>query len=162
MSAADQRPANPMTITTPSDREILVERIFDAPRARVWHAFTDPQQVARWWGRGNRLVIERMNVARGGHWRFVEHAPDGVEGFEGRYREVVPPERLVHTFEWDGMPGYVVIENTTFEDLGDGRTKVVAMSLFHTAGERDGMLHSGMELGLTQSYAALDRVLAAA
>jgi uncharacterized protein YndB with AHSA1/START domain len=161
MSTADQEPVNPMTVTTPSDREILVERIFDAPRARVWHAFTDPQQVARWWGRGNRLVIERMNVARGGHWRFVEHAPDGVEGFEGRYREVVPPERLVHTFEWDGMPGYVVIENTTFEDLGDGRTKVAAVSLFHTPGERDGMLNSGMELGLSQSYAALDRVLAA-
>jgi hypothetical protein len=61
----------------------------------------------------------------GGHWRFVEHSSDGVHGFEGRYREVTPPERLVHTFEWDGMPGYVCIETVTFENFGDGRTKVV-------------------------------------
>ena len=98
---------------------------------------------------------------RGGHWRFVEHAPSGLQGFEGRLREVTPPERLVQTFEWDGMPGYVVLETATFEDLGDGRTRVVNTSLFHTSEERDGMLHSGMEEGLDQSYAALDRLLAA-
>jgi uncharacterized protein YndB with AHSA1/START domain len=147
-------------LTTPSDREIRVERIFDAPRDRVWRAYTDPKLVARWWGRGNKLVIERMEVERGGHWRFVEHGPDGQHGFEGRFREVTPPERIVQTFEWDGMPGYVCVNTATFEDLGDGRTKVVATSLFHTTEERDGMLHSGMEGGLDESYAALDRLLA--
>ena len=126
----------------------------------MWRAFTDPDLVAQWWGRGNKLVIERMQVERGGHWRFVEHSPEGIQGFEGRYREVTPPERLVCTFEWDGMPGYVCIETVTLEDLGDGRTKVVNTSLFHTTGERDGMLKSGMEQGLNQSYIALDRVLA--
>lgn len=147
--------------TTPSDREIRVERTFDATRERVWRAFTDPAQVAQWWGRGNRLIIERMELVRGGHWRYVEHTPDGgVHGFEGRYREVTPPERLVQTFEWDGMPGYVIIEDTTFEDLGDGRTRVVNLSLFHTSDERDGMMQAGMEQGLTESYAALDRLLA--
>ncbi|MBS1240585.1 MAG: Activator of Hsp90 ATPase 1 family protein [Gemmatimonadetes bacterium] len=152
----------PARITTPTDREIRIERVFDAPRDQVWRAFTDPAIVTRWWGRGNRLDVERMEVVRGGHWRFVEHAPGGLEGFEGRYREVTPPERLVQTFEWDGMPGYVAIETTTFEDLGDGRTRVVTLSLFHTTEERDGMLSSGMEEGLNQSYAALDRLLAAA
>jgi uncharacterized protein YndB with AHSA1/START domain len=126
----------------------------------VWRAFTDPAVIAQWWGRGNKLVIERMEVERGGHWRFVEHGPDGVHGFEGRYREVTPQERLVQTFEWDGMPGYVAVETATFEDLGEGRTKVVTTSLFHTTEERDGMLRSGMEEGLNQSYAALDRLLA--
>jgi uncharacterized protein YndB with AHSA1/START domain len=101
-----------------------------------------------------------MDVERGGHWRFVEHGPDGVQGFEGRYREVVAPERLVQTFVWDGMPGYVAVETATFEDLGDGRTKVVNTSLFHSTEERDGMLNSGMEQGLNQSYTALDKVLA--
>lgn len=101
-----------------------------------------------------------MEVKRGGHWRFVEHTPEGVEGFEGRYREVTPPERVVQTFEWDGMPGHVVVETVTLEDLGEGRTKVVNVSLFHTTEERDGMLSSGMEEGLNQSYAALDRLLA--
>jgi uncharacterized protein YndB with AHSA1/START domain len=147
-------------VTTPADREIRIERVFDAPRDVVWRACTEPELVAQWWGRGNKLVIERMEVERGGHWRYVEHTPEGTFGFEGRYREVSPPERIVQTFEWDGMPGYVAVNTTTFEDLGDGRTKLVTTSLFHTTEERDGMLSSGMEQGLNQSYAALDRLLA--
>ena len=152
--------AAPARVTTPSDREIRVERVFDAPRDRVWRAMTDPALVARWWGRGNRLDVERDEVARGGRWRYVEHSADGVHGFEGRYREVVPPERVVRTFEWDGMPGHVVVEAATFEAVDDGRTRLVATLLFHTPEERDGMLHSGMEGGMNESYAALDRVLA--
>lgn len=147
-------------ITTPSDREIHIERVFNAPRDRVWKALTDPALVAQWWGRGNKVEIERMELQRGGHWRIVEHGPQGKHGFEGRYREVTPPERVVQTFEWDGMPGHVVVETMTLEDLGDGRTKLVNVSLFHTTEERDGMLQSGMEQGLNQSYAALDKVLA--
>jgi uncharacterized protein YndB with AHSA1/START domain len=121
---------------------------------------TDPKLVAQWWGRGNKLVIERMEVERGGHWRFVEHGPEGVHGFEGRYAEVTPPERVVQTFEWDGMPGHVALETATLEDLGDGRTRLVTTSLFHTAQDRDGMVQSGMEGGVQESYAALDRLLA--
>jgi len=154
-------PARTASVTTPSDREIRIERIFDAPRERVWQALTDPECVAQWWGRGNELVIERLVVERGGHWRFVEHAPEGVHGFEGRFREVLAPERVVQTFEWDGMPGYVVINTMTLEDLGDGRTRLVSVSLFNTTEERDGMLNSGMADGANQSYAALDRLLAA-
>jgi uncharacterized protein YndB with AHSA1/START domain len=153
--------ARTATVTTPSDREIKIERIFDAPRERVWRAMTDPAEVAKWWGRGHELVIERMEVKRGGHWRFVERAADGTHGFEGRYREVTPPSRVVQTFEWDGMPGHVAVETVTLEDLGDGRTRVVTTSLFHTVEERDGMLKSGMETGMNESYAALDRLLAA-
>jgi uncharacterized protein YndB with AHSA1/START domain len=152
--------ARPATVTTPKEREIHIERIFDAPRERVWRAMTDPRLVAQWWGRGNKLVVERMEVERGGHWRFVEHSAEGVHGFEGRYREVTPPERIVQTFEWDGMPGHVAVETLELVDLGDGRTKVVNTSLFHTKEERDGMLQSGMEGGLNQAYAALDRLLA--
>lgn len=148
------------TVTTPTDREIHIERVFNADRERVWRAFTDPKLVAQWWGRGNRLEVERLEVERGGHWRFVEHTPQGAHGFEGRFREVTPPERIVQTFEWDGMPGYTVLETVVFEDLGDGRTRVVNTSLFYTTEERDGMLQSGMEEGLNESYAALDRLLA--
>jgi uncharacterized protein YndB with AHSA1/START domain len=151
---------NPATVTTPSDREIRIERIFAAPREVVWRAMTDPALVAQWWGRGNHLVIERDEVVRGGRWRYVEHTPRGTEGFEGRYREVVAPERVVRTFEWDGMPGHVAVESATLEDLGDGRTKLVSISLFHSSPERDGMLHSGMEGGVNESFAALDHVLA--
>jgi uncharacterized protein YndB with AHSA1/START domain len=160
MTTATKEGASRATITTPSDREIRIERIFNAPRDRVWRAYTDPKLVAQWWGRGNKLVIERMEVERGGHWRFVEHSKEGSHGFEGRYAEVSPPERIVQTFEWDGMPGHVALETMTLEDLGDGRTKIVATSLFHTTEDRDGMLNSGMEGGLNESYAALDRLLA--
>jgi uncharacterized protein YndB with AHSA1/START domain len=159
MSTPLQQPPTSV-LTTPSDREVRIERVFEAPRDLVWRAFTEPELVAQWWGRGNELVIERMEVERGGHWRFVEHAADGVHGFEGRYREVTPPDRLAWTFEWDGMPGHVAVDTTEFEDLGDGRTKVITTSLFHTGDERDGMLSSGMQQGLDQSYAALDRLLA--
>ena len=146
-------------ITTPAERELRIERVFDAPRDRVWRAFTDPTLLAQWWGRGKAMVIERMEVERGGHWRFVVHGPKGMNGFEGRYREVVPPERIVWTFEWDGMPGYVAVDTVTLIDLGDGRTKLVNTSLFHTAEELDAVMRSPMEQGLNDSYAALDRVL---
>lgn len=148
------------TITTPAEREIHIERIFDAPIERVWRAYTDPEQIAQWWGAGGTTVVERMEVERGGHWRFVAHGPEGSDGFGGRYREVVPHQRVVQTFEWDGMPGHVAVETATFTDLGDGRTKVTTTSLFHTVEERDGMLSSGMEHGLNASYAALDALLA--
>ncbi|HEX2781649.1 MAG TPA: SRPBCC family protein [Gemmatimonadaceae bacterium] len=152
---------NAATLSTPSDREIRVERTFNAPRERVWKAMNDPALIAQWWGRGNKLVIEKHEPVRGGHWRYVEHAHGQTHGFEGRYAEVVPPERVVRTFEWDGMPGHVVLETATLEDLGDGRTKFVSTSLFMTTADRDGMMHSGMESGMNESYRALDRVLAA-
>jgi len=147
------------TLSTLGDREIRIERIFNAPRERVWQAMADPDLVAQWWGRGNRLVIERMEFQRGGHWRYVEHTTDGVHGFEGRYREIVAPERIVSTFDWDGMPGHVIVNTMTLEDLGDGRTKLVTVSLLSSTAERDGMLRSDMAKGVNQSYAALDRVL---
>ena len=115
----ERRPEAGVThLATPSDREIVTSRVFDAPRDRLWRAFTEPAELARWWGRGHRLDIKRMEVTRGGHWRFVEHAPDGTHGFEGRYREVTPPERLSMTFDWDGRPGHVSVTTITFEDSG--------------------------------------------
>jgi len=156
----EQEPMAKAIITTPGDRDVRIERIFNAPRDRVWRAMTDPELIAQWWGRGNKLVVERFDLERGGHWRFVEHSDHGVHGFEGRFAEVVPPERVVQTFEWDGMPGHVALETLTLEDLGDGRTRLVTTSLFLTAQDRDGMVQSGMEGGVNESYAALDRLLA--
>jgi uncharacterized protein YndB with AHSA1/START domain len=149
-----------LNLTTPTDREIRSERIFNAPRERVWKAMTDPKLIAQWWGRGNKLEVVKFEFEKGGHWRYVEHSDGATHGFEGRYREVKPIERVVQTFEWDGMPGHVIIETMTLEDLGNGRTKLVNHSLFHTTEERDGMLSSGMADGMQQSYEALDKVLA--
>lgn len=149
-----------LKFSTPNEREIHTERIFNAPRERVWQALSDPKVLAQWWGRGNKVVVERHEFERGGHWRFVEHASDGTYGFEGRFREVTPIERIVQSFEWDGMPAHVIIETTTLEDLGDGRTKLSTVSQFHTTDERDGFLQTNMEEGLSLSYAMLDKVLA--
>src|SRR5664279_4926436 len=148
------------TFAAKGDREIHIERVFSAPRERVWSAFAEPDLIAQWWGRGNQLDVERWEFEVGGHWRFVEHHDDGVDGFEGRFREITPPERLIYTFDWDGMPAYVSIDIVTFEDLGDGRTMVVTDAQFHTPEERDGMLAPGAERGLSASYATLDALLA--
>ena len=146
-------------VTTPSEREIRMEREFNAPRDLVWRAYTEPDLLKKWWGRGNELVIEKFEPARGGHWRFVERGQDGSHGFEGRFREVTKPTRIVQSFEWDDMPAHVCINFAEFEELPGGRTKIVTTSLFHTKEERDGMLQSGMEIGLEQSYRALERLL---
>jgi uncharacterized protein YndB with AHSA1/START domain len=158
---SDQQQASTATLTKPTDREIHVERVFDAPRDRVFAAFTDPKLIPEWWGpRDTTTVVDQMDVRPGGSWRFVIRNSDGSEtGFRGTYREITPPERVVQTFEWEGMPGYVSVETATFEDLGDC-TKVTTTSLFHTTEERDGMLESGMERGLNESYARLDELLA--
>ncbi|VFA92798.1 Activator of Hsp90 ATPase homolog 1-like protein [Nocardia farcinica] len=151
---------NEATVTKSGDREIHVERIFNAPVERVWEAYSRIEQLVQWWGRGNTLDVERWEFRKGGHYRFVEHADGEAHGFEGRFREIAPRERIVQSFEWDGMPAHVAIDSTTFVDLGDGRTKVVTDSQFHTPFERDGMFESGMSEGLEASYRALDALLA--
>ena len=158
---SEQEAARKAEVTTPSEREIHVERVFEAPRDRVFAAYTDPALIPRWWGpRGTSTSVEEMDATTGGKWRFVVRNSDGSEtGFRGIFREVAAPERIVQTFEWEGMPGHVSVETATFEDLGD-RTKVTTVSIFHTTEERDGMLGSGMETGMNETYARLDELLA--
>ncbi len=158
---SDQQQAATATITTPTEREIRIERIFEAPRDRVFAVFTDPELIPEWWGmRDSTTIVDKMDVRTGGDWRFVSREADGSEtAFRGSYREITPPERVVQTFEWEGMPGYVCLETATFEDLGE-RTKLVTTSLFYTTEERDGMLGSGMESGVNETYARLDELLA--
>jgi len=150
------------TITTPTDREIRVEREFDAPRERVFAAITNPALIPQWWGpRGTATIVDQMDVRVGGAWRFVIENADGRQraAFRGTYREISPPERVVQTFEWEGMPGHVAVETLELEDLGE-RTRLVTTSVFHTTGERDGALGSGMEHGVNETYARLDELLA--
>ncbi len=150
------------TMTTPSEREIRVEREFDAPRERVFAVYTDPELIPQWWGPREYITeVDYMEPRTGGRWRFVHRGADGAEiGFQGAYREVTAPERIVQTFEWEGMAGHVSVETATFEDIGDGRTKVTTVSVFHTGEERDGVLGSGMESGMNETYERLDELLA--
>jgi uncharacterized protein YndB with AHSA1/START domain len=148
------------TVTTPTDREIRIEREFDAPRDRVFALMTDPKLIPEWWGPyGHTTTVDEMDVRTGGRWRFVSRDADGNEyGFRGGYREVSAPERLAQTFEFEPMAGYVSLETSTFEDLGD-RTRMVTVALFHTTEDRDGMLASGMEKGMNETYERLDELL---
>jgi uncharacterized protein YndB with AHSA1/START domain len=156
---SDQQQARAATVTTPGDRDIHIERIFDAPRDLVFALYTDPSLIPEWWGsRGGTTVVDQMDVRAGGSWRFISKSEHGEHAFRGTYREVTPPERIVQTFEWEGMPGHVSVETVTFEDLGD-RTRVITTSLFHTPEERDGMMASGMERGLNETYQRLDELL---
>jgi uncharacterized protein YndB with AHSA1/START domain len=153
---------SPSTLTFPSDREIVMKRVFDGPRECLFKAYTDPTLIPRWWGpRRFTTTVDKMEVSPGGVWRFVQRVPDGDEyAFNGVYREIVPPGRLAYTFEFEAMPGHELLETVTFEER-DGKTTVTVTSLFQTVQDRDGMLKSGMEEGATESMDRLAEVLAA-
>src|SRR5574341_357191 len=147
-------------VSLPSDREIMFERVFDAPRDLVFKVCMDPRHIPHWWGpRKYVTTVEKMDVRPGGVWRFVQRDADGSEfAFHGEYREVTPPERVVATFEFEGMPGHVVVDTTTFEEQ-NGKTKMTVTSLFESVEDRDGMLQSGMESGMRESWDRLAGVL---
>ena len=148
----------PAVVSKPSDREIRIERTFNAPREKVWRAMTEPKLIARWWGRGNPLDIPTFEFTKGGHYRFVEHANGEAHGFEGRFGEIEAPHRMMQTFEWDGMPCYPARITIQLDDDGD-RTHMTEIMIFFQSEERDGMLMSGMEGGMNESLNALDRLL---
>jgi uncharacterized protein YndB with AHSA1/START domain len=146
-----------MQLTLPSEREILLTRVFDAPRALVFEAHSKPEHVRRWWGpRRFELTVCEMDFRPGGTWRFVQRDTDGGEyGFHGEYREIVRPERLVYTFEFEGAPGHVSVETITFDEH-DGRTVTTNLVSFATPEARDAMIASGMESGAAESMERLD------
>jgi uncharacterized protein YndB with AHSA1/START domain len=149
-------------VTLPSDKEILITREFDAPRDLVYKAMTDPTLIPRWWGpRKTTTSVDKMDVRAGGKWRFISRAADGSESaFRGEYRELIPGEKIVQTFEWEPMAGHISTETATLSDLDGGRTLLTTRSVFGSKEERDGMVQSGMESGLKETYERFDELLA--
>jgi uncharacterized protein YndB with AHSA1/START domain len=147
--------------TLPSDLEIVLTREFDAPRELVFKAFTDPELIPKWWGlRNSTTIVDTMEVRPGGAWRYISRGQNGEEyAFRGEYLEVVPPERIVQTFEFEPMPGHIVTDSATFEER-DGKTILTSTSTFDTKEERDGMIETGMESGAAESYDRLEELLA--
>jgi uncharacterized protein YndB with AHSA1/START domain len=137
---------NETTVTTPSELEIRVERVFDAPREHVFSVWTDPQLIPEWWG--ENTVVEEMDVRPGGRWRFNT----GYGAVEGEFREVEPPARLVQTFQNH-------LQTLEFEDLGDDRTKLTQTMSFASAEERDTTMNYGVEEGAKGGFARIDAVL---
>ena len=142
-------------------QEIVITRIFDAPRNLVFEAYTDPKLIARWCGpRRFATIVDKMDLKPGGIWRFINRDKAGREyAFHGVYHEVRSPERLVHTFEFEDIPGHVSLETVTFVEL-NGRTRVTGKSVFQTVEDRDGMLESGMEEGASETMDRLAELLA--
>lgn len=149
-------------VTLPSDTEILITREFDAPRDVVFKAMMDPDLIPRWWGpRSDTTSVDTMDVRPGGKWRFVATQPDGsTYAFRGEYREIVPGEKIVQTFEFEPMAGHISVETASLTDLPGGRTLLVTRSVFTSKEDRDGMVQSGMESGLRETYDRFDEVLA--
>jgi uncharacterized protein YndB with AHSA1/START domain len=133
------------TVTTPSELEIRVERIFDAPRAHVYSVWTDPALIPEWWGDGT--VVEEMDVRPGGSYRFQT----AYGTVEGEFREVDPPARLVQTFQNH-------LQTLEFEELGE-QTKLTQTMLFETTVERDTTMQYGVEAGAKAGFERVDALL---
>ena len=149
-----------LSVTTPTDREIVLTRTFDAPRRLVFDAFTKPLLLKRWFGpRGWSLVVCEVDLRVGSGFRFVLRGPDGRDmGMSGVYREIVPPGRSVHTESFDDYPGESVVTAVWVEE-GD-KTTLTATVLYASQEVRDAVIKSGMEHGAAESYDRLAEMLA--
>ena len=150
-------------IVEPEKQEMRITREFDAPRELVFQAFTDPELYVQWLGPRRLTTMPDIFEPRsGGRWRYLQKDQSGNEfGFHGVYHEVRAPERIIDTFEFEGLPeaGHVALETLTLEELPEGRTRLTAQSVFQSVADRDGALQSGMEEGLNDSYERLTELL---
>ncbi len=147
--------------TEPGVPQIVITREFDAPRELVFRAYTDPELLAQWMGpRRFTLTIDQLENRNGGIWRFVHRDSDGHEdAFRGVMHGTPTVDSMVRTFEYEGFPGHISLETLTLEDRG-GKTFVRINSVFQSVEDRDGMIQSGMEAGLTESMDRLEELLA--
>ncbi|SFD97136.1 Uncharacterized conserved protein YndB, AHSA1/START domain [Actinopolyspora alba] len=145
----------------PGRQDIVLSRVFDAPRDIVFRACTEPTLVPRWWGpRHYNTTVERDDVTTGGSWYYISRDEEGVEyRFHGVYHDITPPHRIVATFEYEGMPGHVSLETVTLWEDGAGTTRYVGTSVFQSVADRDGMVQSGMEEGAREGMSRLAEVI---
>jgi uncharacterized protein YndB with AHSA1/START domain len=156
--------ANKTTVTAePGKQEIFITREFDAPRELVFKAHTDPELYVRWLGpRELEMTLEKFEPRAGGSYRYIHKDQAGNEyAFHGVNHEVLAPEILISTFEFEGLPekGHVILGTVRFEALPGNRTRLTSQSVFQSVADRDGMVQSGMERGVNDGYNRLDEVL---
>ncbi len=133
--------------------EVRITRIFDATPERLWQAFTTPEEIAKWW---DKTTVDKHDFRVGGAWRFVSQGDDGQEhAFNGVFKEIDEPRKVVRTFEYEPWAGHVLVESVAFEPQGESQTKMVTVSKYQNLEDLDGMVKSGMEKGAT---AGLDRL----
>jgi len=127
----------------------------------VFKAFTDPKLYVKWIGPNDLVMtLEKFEPRNGGAWKYIHADKDGNKyGFHGYFHEVIHPERMTHTFEFDGYPGHISLETASFETLPGNKAMLTIHSVFQSVEDRDGMVRSGMESGITEGFAKLDKVL---
>jgi uncharacterized protein YndB with AHSA1/START domain len=154
------RTVGKMSVSVKSDLEVELTREFNARRRLVFEAHSKPEHMQRWWGpRDTTMVSCEMDFRVGGKYRYVLRKANGKEyAFRGQFLEIVPPERLVQTFEFEGMPGEVSVESLMFEER-DGRTTIRSTNRSSSIEARDAMLQSGMEKGAAETYDRLEELL---
>ena len=147
----------------PGKQECFITREFEAPRELVFKAFTDPELVLQWLKPCNlSMRIEKWETGPGGAYRYVHIRKPGEEyGFRGVFHECVAPERIIQTFEFEGLPekGHVCLSTTRFEPLPGNRTRVVIQDVYQAVADRDAALRSGMESGINEANELLDELL---
>jgi len=151
------------SVTTPSDQEIRLTRLFNAPRHLVFEAMTKPEHVKEWWGRlgeGYSVPVCEIDLRVGGRWRFVNRHPKGEAAFHGEYREITPPSRLVFTEIFEEFPDGLSVVTTEFTDEG-GKTRMTATVRYPSLAVRDMVLATGMSTGAAISYDRLEDLVAA-
>ena len=148
------------TIEAPANLPVIeITRDFRATPAKLYRAHTDPDLYRRWVGPDDiETVIDVWDARTGGSWRFLNRRGDESYAFRGCFHEV-SDDRIVQTFTWEEQPEGVSLETLTFEEVGDGITRLHARSLVGSFEERDAWLRSGMEVGVNDGYAKLDRLL---
>jgi uncharacterized protein YndB with AHSA1/START domain len=149
-----------LKVSLPTDREIVMTRVFDAPCRLVFDALTKPELLKRWFGpRGWSLVVCEADLKVGGAWRWVLRGPDGRDmGMRGVYQEIMPPERLVSTESFDDYPGESL--NTLILSEEDGKTTFTITVRYASQEIRDAVIKSGMEHGAAECYDKLAEMLA--
>ena len=147
----------------PGKQEIFIIREFEAPRELVFKAMSDPALVVQWLGpKDITMTIDQFNIKTNGHYRYIHTRGKHSYAFRGVIHEVSFPERIIQTFEFEGLPekGHVAMETARLEALPGGRTRLTSQSVFQSVADRDGMLQSGMETGVLDSHERLDNLLA--
>jgi uncharacterized protein YndB with AHSA1/START domain len=148
------------TVTTPSDREIQLTRLFDAPRHLVWEAMNKPEHIKRWWGRlgeGYSVPVCEVDLRPGGKWRFVNRHPKGEAEFYGEYREIVPPERVVFTEIFAPFPDSGSLVTAVLTEEND-KTRLTVTAQYPSLEVRDMVIGTGMAKGAAASYDRLEEV----
>jgi uncharacterized protein YndB with AHSA1/START domain len=149
-------------VTTPSDQEIRMTRLFNAPRQLVFEAMTRPEHVKRWWGclgEGYSVPVCEIDLRPGGRWRFVNRHPKGEAAFHGEYQEITPPSRLVFTEIFEEFPDSVSVVTADFAEE-EGKTRLTATVRYPSLEVREMVLQSGMAHGAGISYDRLEDLVA--